>query len=66
LASDVVERPSGTHLFKTRNQADLENKLETMLLEKQKTTNGIYQNKNQQTNNDLSFYYQLIDHVMAN
>jgi hypothetical protein len=66
LASDVVERPSGTLLFKTRNQADLENKLETMLLAKQQTTNGIYQNKNQHTNDDLSFYYQLIDSVMAN
>jgi hypothetical protein len=42
LASDVVQRPEGTKLFKTRNAMDLFEQMKLLIIQKKNTTNLIH------------------------
>jgi glycosyltransferase involved in cell wall biosynthesis len=59
LASDVVKRPEGTYLFKTRDQFDFNQKLFELISDKTKNTSHRHQNEN-----ELHFYQELIESLI--
>lgn len=64
IASDVVERPAGTILFKTRDVADLELKMEEEIL-KLRSGNNISAGNNNATEDYAAFYKNLFRTVTA-
>lgn len=63
LASDVVQRPDGTSLFKTRDMNDMEMKLE-ILVNKVMAANSLPQEQSQVAQEDCgSFYADLINNI---
>lgn len=64
LASDVVKRPDGVYLFKSRNLNDLEAKLEKLIEEKDINTDTLKDNNPFQIIEELkSFYSELLERV---
>lgn len=61
LASDVVSRPEGTHLFKTRNQEDFNRQLQLQLQQQQTEINS----KKEDPATYARFYEQLLEETIA-
>ncbi len=65
LASDVTSRPEGTMLFKTRDAADLESKLASLVQESSANTT-MKENKPEHTQEDFKgFYTRLVSELVS-
>lgn len=66
LASDVVIRPVGTHLFKNRDVNDFENKLEELIQQNKLPQQKVITDENNSFNEYRLFYTNLINSVLKN